>query len=137
MTDEGPKLLAGGNPQIPKGDGDAPLQAYLAAMPGWKHQVGRQLDALVTQSMPDVRKAIRYNTPFYGAPGDGGWFLAFHCMTNYVKVTFFRGSSLDPVPPEPSKVAEVRYAHVHEGESIDVDLWTSWIRQAAALPGGS
>jgi hypothetical protein len=133
-TSAGPLLLSGGNPQIPKADGDAPVQAYIAAMPGWKHEVGRRLDALVVATVPGVRKAVRWNTPFYGVEGRG-WFLAFHCITKYVKVTFFRGAALDPVPPEASKVANVRYFHIHEGDPFDADLVASWVRQAAALPG--
>jgi hypothetical protein len=129
-----PILLAGGNPQIAKGDGDAPVQAYIAAMPGWKHDVGRRLDALIVRTVPHVRKAVRWNTPFYGIEGRG-WFIAFHCMTKYLKVTFFRGSSLRPVPPVDSKVPEVRYVHIHEDEPIEEALLTSWIRQASELPG--
>lgn len=129
-----PKLLSGGNPQIPKGDGDAPVQAYLAAMPGWKGEVGRRLDALVVRTVPDVRKAVRWNSPFYGVEGQG-WFLSFHCITRYVKVTFFRGTSLKPVPPVASKHEAVRYFHIHEDDEIDEKLLTSWIRQASELPG--
>jgi hypothetical protein len=128
------KLLSGGNPQIPKGDGDAPVQAYIAAMPGWKSAVGRRLDELVTSAVPDVRKAVKWNSPFYGAEGRG-WFLSFHCFTKYVKVTFFNGASLDPPPPVESKHSEVRYFHIHEGEEIDEKQVKSWVRQAAALPG--
>lgn len=129
-----PKLLSGGNPQIAKADGDAPVRAFLEAMPGWKQEVGRRIDALVAREVKGVQKAVRWNTPFYGVEGQG-WFLAFHCITKYVKVTFFRGTSLQPQPPVRSKQAEVRYAHVHEGEEIDEKQWRSWIRQAAALPG--
>ena len=129
-----PVLLSGGNPQIPKADGDAPVQAYIAAMPGWKGDVGRLLDALVVRLVPDVRKAVRWNTPFYGIEGQG-WFFAFHCITRYVKVTFFRGASLKPVPPVESRLPEVRYFHIHEGEKLDEALLAEWIRQAAALPG--
>lgn len=129
-----PKLLSGGNPQIPKADGDEPVQAYIAAMPGWKRDVGRRLDALVVRTVPQVRKAVRWNTPFYGVDGKG-WFLAFHCITKYVKVTFFRGSSLRPVPPVESKMKEVRYFHIHEDDQIDEKLLASWIKQAAKLPG--
>jgi hypothetical protein len=131
---DGPVLLSGGNPQIPKGDGNAPVEAYLAAMPGWKQDVGRRLDALVVAVVPDVRKAVRWNSPFYGLEGQG-WFLSFHCMTKYIKVTFFRGTSLEPVPPIGSKHPEVRYAHLPEGEPLDEALLTRWIQQAAALPG--
>ena len=134
MTDE-PELLSGGNPQIPKGDGDAPVQAYIAAMPGWKHEVGRRLDAIITAAVPGVRKAVRWNTPFYGAPESDGWFVAFHCITKYVKVNFFRGTSLDPMPPVASKQAEVRYFHIHEDDVLDEAQFADWIRQASALPG--
>ena len=134
-----PKLLSGGNPQIPKADGDAPVQAYIAAMPGWKRDVGRRLDALIERTVPDVRKAVRWNTPFYGVAGGGvaddGWFMAYHCLTKYVKVSFFRGASLRPVPPVGSKQKDVRYVHVHEGDALDEELFASWVRQAAALPG--
>jgi hypothetical protein len=129
-----PALLSGGNPQIGKADGDAPVQAYIAAMPGWKGDVGRRLDALIVKTVPNVRKAVRWNTPFYGIEGNG-WFIAFHCITKYIKVTFFRGSSMSPVPPVESKVQEVRYLHIHEDEAIDEKLLTSWIRQASELPG--
>ena len=129
-----PKLLSGGNPQIPKGDGDAPVQAYLAAMPGWKREVGRYLDELIERSVPDVRKAVRWNSPFYGIE-DQGWFLAFHCFTKYVKVTFLNGASLRPVPPVASRHEHVRYFHIHEGDEPDEELLVSWFRQASALPG--
>lgn len=129
-----PKLLSGGNPQIAKADGDAPVQAYIAAMPGWKHDVGRRLDALIVRTVPDVRKAVRWNTPFYGIEGQG-WFLAFHCIAKYVKVTLFRGASLRPLPPVESKREEVRYFHVHEDDELDETLVASWIRQASELPG--
>lgn len=129
-----PKLLSGGNPQIPKGDGDAPVQAYLAAMPGWKREVGRYLDALIERSVPDVRKAVRWNSPFYGIE-EQGWFLAFHCFTKYVKVTFLNGASLRPVPPVASRHEHVRYFHIHEEDEPDEELLLSWIRQASALPG--
>ena len=129
-----PKLLSGGNPQIPKGDGDAPVQAYLAAMPGWKREVGRYLDELIERSVPDVRKAVRWNSPFYGIE-EQGWFLAFHCFTRYVKVTFLSGASLRPVPPVASRHEHVRYFHIHEEDEPDEELLVSWIRQASALPG--
>ncbi|MEZ5989277.1 MAG: DUF1801 domain-containing protein [Planctomycetota bacterium] len=129
-----PKLLSGGNPQVPKADGDAPVQAYIAAMPGWKQAVGRRLDELATRAVPGVRKAVRWNSPFYGVEGRG-WFLSFHCFARYVKVTLFRGASLRPVPPVASKQADVRYLHVHEDEPLDEELVADWIRQAAALPG--
>jgi hypothetical protein len=129
-----PKLLAGGNPQIPKGDGDGPVQAYIAATPGWKRDVGRRLDALIARTVPGVRKAVRWNSPFYSVEGQG-WFLSYHCYTRYVKVTLFRGASLRPRLPVESKDKNVRYFHIHEGEQIDEDLVAGWIRQAAALPG--
>ena len=129
-----PKLLSGGNPQIPKGDGDAPVRAYIDAMPGWKHDVGRRLDAIVDRTVPDVRKGVRWNSPFYGIEG-GGWFLSFHCLTRYIKVTFFDGASLDPVPPEESKDENARYLHIHQGEDIDEDLVARWVEQASQLPG--
>ncbi len=129
-----PKLLSGGNPQIPKADGDAPVQAYIAAMPGWKRGVGQQLDALIVRMAPDVRKAVRWNTPFYGIEGQG-WFLGFHCFTKYVKVAFLRGASLRPVPPVASKDEHARYLHIHEADPVDDERLSSWIRQAAELPG--
>lgn len=129
-----PILLSGGNPQIPKADGDGPVQAYIAAMPGWKHDVGRRLDALITRVVPGVRKAVRWNTPFYGVEGRG-WFVAFHCITKYIKVSFFRGTSLMPVPPVESKQPEVRYVHLFEGDAADGEQLAEWVRQAAALPG--
>jgi hypothetical protein len=129
-----PKLLSGGNPQIAKADGDAPVQAYIAAIPGWKRDAARRLDALVGRTVPGVRKAVKWNSPFYGVEGRG-WFLSFHCFTNYIKVTFFRGSSLTPVPPVGSRDPDVRYAHINEGDGIDETLMASWIRQASRLPG--
>jgi hypothetical protein len=129
------KLLPGGNPQIPKGDGDAPVQAYIAAMPGWKQAIGRRIDGLVARVVPDARKAVRWNTPFYGAAGDEGWFLAYHCFDKYVKVSFFHGTLLDPVPPGKSKQAQVRYLDIREGDPIDEDQFESWLRQASAMPG--
>jgi hypothetical protein len=131
---EGPRLLSGGNPQIPKGDGAAPVQAYIDAMPGWKGGVGRRLDDLIVRTVPDVRKAVRWNSPFYGIE-DNGWFLSFHCFTTYVKLTWLNGSSLDPLPPDASKHEHVRYSSIHEDEDLDEDVLTSWLRQAAALPG--
>jgi hypothetical protein len=130
----GPVLLSGGNPQIPKGDGDGPVQAYIAAMPGWKRDVGRRIDALVAKAVPDVRKAVKWNSPLYGIDDDG-WFLSYHCFDKYVKLTFFRGTSLEPVPPEPSKTPETRYFHIREDDPIDEKLLTGWIRQASTLPG--
>lgn len=129
-----PRLLSGGNPQVPKGEGDAPVQAYLAAMPGWKREVGRRLDALITRSVPGVRKAVKWNSPLYGA-GDEGWFLSLHCFDRYVKVAFFRGASLSPLPPGASKQKEVRYLDLHEGDPPDDAQVASWIRQASRLPG--
>ena len=129
-----PKLLSGGNPQIPKADGDAPVQAYIAAMPGWKHDVGRYLDDLIVRTVPEVEKAVRWNTPFYGVAGQG-WFLSFHCFTKYVKLTWHNGSSLDPPPPDTSKYDYIRYSRIEEGEEIDEVQLASWIEQAAQLPG--
>jgi hypothetical protein len=129
-----PVLLSGGNPQIAKGDGDAPVQAYIAAMPGWKRDIGRQLDALVVRTVPGVRKAVKWNSPFYGAPDQDGWFLSYHCFAKYVKVTFFRGTSLRPVPSGQSKHKEVRYLDIHEGALDDAQL-ASWVQQASRLPG--
>ena len=128
------KLLSGGNPQIPKGDGDGPVQAYIAAMPGWKSAMGRRLDALIVRNVPDVRKAVKWNSPFYGIEGQG-WFLSFHCFAKYVKVTFFRGSSLRPVPPGESKHKDVRYLDIHEDEPLDGKLVARWIGQASERPG--
>jgi hypothetical protein len=126
-------LLSGGNPQIAKGDGDAPVQAYLAAIPGWKRDVGKRLDELVVRSVPKVKKAVKWNSPFYGLEGRG-WFLSFHIFTNYVKVVFFQGMSLRPLPPDPSKDKNVRYVNVREGE-LDERQMVKWVKQAAALPG--
>jgi hypothetical protein len=129
-----PVLLSGGNPQIPKADGDAPVQAYIAVMPGWKSDLGRRLDALIERAVPDVRKAVRWNSPFYGIDGKG-WFLSFHCFTRYVKVTFFDGVSLRPVPPGESKDAKVRYLDIHEDEPLDEARFVAWVEQAGKLPG--
>ncbi len=128
------KLLSGGNPQIAKADGDVPVQAYIAAMPGWKHDVGQWIDTLIVRNVPDVRKAVRWNTPFYGIDGKS-FFLGFHCLTKYVKVAFFRGTSLKPVPPDESKQKEVRYVDIHEGDQLDEAQMVMWVKQAAALPG--
>jgi hypothetical protein len=130
-----PKLLTGGNPQIPKGDGDAPVQAYIAAMPGWKQDIGRKLDALITESVPGVQKAVRWNSPFYGVEGRG-WFLGAHCLTKYVKVTFFRGLSLKPIPPGGTpKSGDARWLDIYENDGFDEKQMTAWIKQATALPG--
>jgi hypothetical protein len=129
-----PILLAGGNPQIAKAEGDAPVRAYVAAMPGWKRDVGRRLDALIVRTVPDVRKAVKWNSPFYGIEGQG-WFLNFHCFTKYVKVAFFRGTSLRPLPPGKSKHRDVRYLDIREDDQLDEAQLATWIRQAAALPG--
>lgn len=129
-----PRLLSGGNPQIAKADGDAPVQAYIAAMPGWKSDVGRRLDDLIVSAAPEVRKAVRWNSPFYGVEGNG-WFISYHCFTKYIKVTFLNGSSLHPLPPEKSKQADVRYYHIYEDGLIDEELVTDWVRQASELPG--
>jgi len=129
-----PVLLSGGNPQIAKGDGDAPVQAYIAAMPGWKSALGARLDEIVSRTVPDVFKAVKWNQPFYGNEGDG-WFFAFRCFTKYVQLQFLRGSSLDPEPPKAAKHPEVRYLDVHEDDELDEALLVSWIEQASALPG--
>ena len=134
MTAAKPTLLAGGNPQVAKGDGDAPVQAYVAAMPGWKRAVGERLDALIVRSVPEARKAVKWNSPFYGLEG-GGWFLSFHCYAAFVKVAFFRGAALRPPPPGASKQPEVRYLDIREADAIDDAQLADWIRQAAALPG--
>jgi hypothetical protein len=128
-----PVLLSGGNPQIAKGYGDAPVQAYIAAMPGWKRELGRRLDALVTRTVPNVHKAVKWNSPFYGIEGQG-WFLSYHCFAKYVKVTFFRGTSLRPVPAGESKHPEVRYLDIHEGQ-LDEAQFVDWVKQASRLPG--
>ncbi|MGC1612319.1 MAG: DUF1801 domain-containing protein [Pseudolabrys sp.] len=129
-----PALLAGGNPQIAKADGDAPVQAYIAAMPGWKRDVGRRLDALIVRTVPGVRKAVKWNSPFYGIDGQG-WLLSFHCFTRYVKVAFFRGTSLRPLPPAASKHKDVRYLDIHEDDALDEAQLAAWVKQASQLPG--
>jgi hypothetical protein len=129
-----PVLLSGGNPQIPKGYGDAPVQAYIAAMPGWKSDVGRRLDAIIARTVPDVRKAVKWNSPMYGVEGRG-WFLGIHVFTKYVKVAFFRGTSLRPVPPGESKHKEVRYLDIREDDPLDESQLTAWVKQASQLPG--
>lgn len=136
-----PKLLSGGNPQIAKAYGDAPVQAYITAMPGWKSDVGRRLDEIISHTVPGVRKAVKWNSPLYGvdqeldAKGGDSWFLGIHCFTKYIKVAFFRGTSLKPVPPGESKQKEVRYLDIYEGKAFDEDLFTSWVKQASELPG--
>lgn len=127
------KLLSGGNPQIPKGEGDGPVQAYIAAMPEWKQEVGRRLDALIVELVPQVQKAVKWNTPFYGNEGDG-WFVSFHVFTKYVKVTFFRGTSLRPIPPGESKHKEVRYLDIYQ-DQFDEAQFVEWVKQASQLPG--
>ena len=129
-----PKLLSSGNPQIPKAEGDAPVQAYIAAMPGWKTHVGRRLDAIISRTVPGVHKAVKWNTPFYGIHGQG-WFLAFYCYKRYIQVTFFRGAALNPVPPGESKVKDVRYLHIHENDTLDEAQFAAWVKQASRLPG--
>ncbi len=133
-----PRLLSGGNPQVPKAYGDAPVQAYIAAMPGWKREIGRRLDALIARTVPGVRKAVKWNSPFYGIEGQGegqGWFLSFHCFTRYVKVAFFRGASLRPVPPGASKQKDVRYLDIREDDQLDEAQLAAWVKQASLLPG--
>jgi hypothetical protein len=129
-----PVLLVGGNPRIAKGDGDAPVQAYIAAMPGWKRHIGKRLDALIVRHVPNVRKAMKWNSPLYGIEGNG-WFLGVHVFTRYVKVAFFRGTSLRPVPPGASKSRDTRYIDLHEDDELDEPQMTTWLKQAAALPG--
>jgi len=128
-----PKLLSGGNPQIPKGEGDGPVQAYIAAMPGWKRALGRRLDAVIVRTVPGVRKAVKWNSPLYGA-GDEGWFLGIHVFTKYIKVAFFRGAGLRPVPPGESKQKHVRYLNIHE-DDFDEAQFAAWVKQASRLPG--
>lgn len=128
-----PTLLAGGNPQIAKAEGDAPVQAYIAAMPGWKREIGRRIDAVIMRTVPGVRKAIKWNSPLYGV-GTEGWFLSLHCFTNYVKVAFFRGASLHPLPPGKSKQKNVRYLDVKQDEFDEIQF-AAWVKQASALPG--
>jgi hypothetical protein len=128
-----PVLLSGGNPQIAKGYGDEPVQAYIAAMPGWKRDIGRELDRIITATVPGVAKAVKWNTPFYGNEGDG-WFVSFHVFTRYIKVTFFQGAALEPLPAGKSKYPQVRYYDIHEGQ-FEPDQFASWIAQASKLPG--
>ena len=134
MTAAKPKLLSGGNPQIAKGDGDAPVQAYIAAMPGWKRGIGERVDALMVRTVPDAHKAVKWNSPFYGLEGNG-WFLSLHCYTNYVRLAFFRGVALKPLPPGASKVPNVRYLDLREDDAFDEAQLADWFAQAACLPG--
>jgi hypothetical protein len=129
-----PVLLSGGNPQIAKGYGDAPVQAYIAAMPGWKRDVGRRLDALIERTLPGVEKVVKWNSPLYGVEGQG-WFLGIHCFANYVKVAFFRGTSLRPMPPGESRTKETRYLDIREDDRVDETQFADWVRQASQLPG--
>ncbi len=131
-----PKLLSGGNPQIAKADGDAPVQAYIAAMPGWKRDLGERLDAIIWRNVSGVRKAVKWNSPFYGVEGQG-WFLSFHVFTKYVKVAFFKGAALRPLPPGASKSEETRYLDIREGDELDEAQFAAWVKQAAAIPGWS
>ena len=130
---DGPVLLSGGNPQIAKADGDAPVQAYIAAMPGWKSEVGRRLDALIVSAVPEVRKAVRWNSPWYGIEGQG-WFVSFHVFTRYIKVTFLNGAALQPLPPGAGKDPDARWVDIYEGQ-LDPEQMTEWFQQAAAIPG--
>jgi hypothetical protein len=127
-------MLSGGNPQIAKGDGDAPVQAYIAAMPGWKSDLGRRLDAIIERAAPGVAKAVKWNSPLYGVEGQG-WFLSLRCLDKYVKVAFFRGLSLQPVPPVASKSQDTRYFHIYEGDALDEAQFADWVKQASQLPG--
>jgi len=129
-----PKLLSGGNPQIAKADGDEPVQAYIDAMPGWKSDAGRQLDAIITRAVPSVKKAVRWNSPFYGIEGEG-WILGVHCFAKYIKVAFFQGASFDPIPPVASKDKNARYFHIYEGDALDEAQLRKWVKQASKLPG--
>ena len=129
-----PALLSGGNPQIAKGYGDAPVQAYIAAMPDWKSAAGKQIDTIITRAVPDVQKAVKWNSPFYGMD-EQHWFLSFHCFDKYIKIAFFRGAALEPVPPVTSKQKDVRYLHIHQDDAIDEAQFASWVKQASELPG--
>lgn len=133
-NEQGVVLLSGGNPQIAKAYGNEPVQAYIAAMPGWKQDVGRRLDAIIERTVPNVYKAVKWNSPFYGFEGQG-WFLGYHCMTKYIKVSFFRGTSLRPIPPGTSKQKEVRYLDIYEDDDFDEEQFASWVKQASELPG--
>lgn len=133
-----PALLAGGNPQIPKGYGDAPVKAYIAAIPDWKREIARRIDALVVHAVPDVTKAVKWNSPLYGAPGAehaGTWFLGMHCCTRYMKVAFFHGAKLRPLPPVESQQEDVRYLHIHEHDELDEAQFVRWVKRASQLPG--
>ncbi|MGN0101244.1 MAG: DUF1801 domain-containing protein [Dietzia sp.] len=137
MSDDGgagPRLLSGGNPQIPKGEGPGPVRDYIAAMPDWKKPIGRHLDELIVATVPAAHKGVKWNQPLYGLEGQG-WFLSFRCFTNYVQLQFYRGTSLDPVPPKASKHPEMRYFDIHRDDPLDDDLLRSWIEQASRLPG--
>ena len=134
MTEDAPKLLSGGNPQIPKGYGEAPVQAYIAAMPGWKRAAGERLDALITAAAPGVSKAVKWNSPLYGMEGQG-WFLGVHVFDRYVKVAFFKGATLEPPPPVGSKQKDVRYFHIHEDDVLDEARFSDWVKQASTQPG--
>lgn len=129
-----PVLLSGGNPQIPKGYGDGPVQAYIKAMPGWKSDIGRRIDAVIVRTVPNVYKAVKWNSPLYGFEGQG-WFLGIHCFTKYVKVSFFRGKSLRPIPPGESTQKEVRYLDIREDDKFDEAQFADWVKQASQLPG--
>ena len=133
VNENGVAILSGGNPQIPKGDGDGPVQMYIANLPEWKRDVGRQLDDLIVRTVPNVQKAVRWNSPFYGVEGQG-WFISYHVFARYVKVTFLKGKSLDPMPPVDSKDPDARYYHIFE-DGMDVAQMEEWLRQAAAVPG--
>lgn len=132
--DAAPRLLSGGNPQIPKGHGDEPVQAYIAALPGWKREAGARLDALIVRTVPDVQKAVKWNSPLYGMDGQG-WFLGVHAYARYLKLAFFRGADLDPPPPVASRTERTRYVHIHEDEALDEAQLAAWIAQASRLPG--
>lgn len=128
------KLLSGGNPQIAKGHGEAPVRAYIAAMPGWKRALGRRIDALIVRAVPGVKKAVKYNSPLYGLDGET-WFLSLHVFTRYLKVAFFHGAALRPQPPGASKQKHVRYLDIHEDDDLDEAQFTAWVKQASELPG--
>lgn len=134
VPEEGVVLLSGGNPRIAKGYGDGHVQKYIAAMPGWKSEVGKRLDRLIVKAVPDVEKAVKWNSPLYGLE-KGIWFLGFHCLTRYVKVAFFRGMALDPEPPGSSTQNDVRYLDIHEGDTLDEGRFVDWVIQASRLPG--